>query len=545
MFKKIYNSQSKSITFSAIILAVAGLFSKILGLLRDSLLASQIGPGEQLDAYFAAFRIPDLVYGVIIAGGIVSVFLPVFSEHFKKENLSANELTNYVLNAFLLVLIVVCAVLAIFAGPLIRIITPGFSQTARETTVLLARIMFISPIFLGLSSIFSGILHYFNRFLVYSLAPIFYNVGIIFGIVVFFPRFGTIGLAYGVVLGAFLHLLVQLPAAKSVGFSYKFILNFRFPGLIRMFKLMVPRALGVAANHVNLIIITAAASLVGAGGISIFNLANNLHYFPIGLVGFSFAISSFPSFSKFYVNGQKKEFFDNFSSSVRQILFYIIPAVFLTFILRAQIVRLILGRGRFDWADTRLTAASLGIFALAILAGALIPLLAKAFFAMQDTKTPFFIGLISVVLNLIFSFSFIHFLSFSNFFRDFFVHFLRLESLRNVQVIGLALSFSLITAFQAFFLFYFVRKKIGIFNYREIYHSFFKNLFNIFLTIPYVYLLLYGVSLMVDMRTFFGILIQTSITLIISLLIYLAFSYLFNSPELYLLKNSLTKQFKK
>ncbi|MDD5606543.1 MAG: murein biosynthesis integral membrane protein MurJ [Candidatus Pacebacteria bacterium] len=543
MLRKISNSESKSVTFSAIILAVGGLISRILGLLRDRLLAGRIGAGQELDIYFTAFRIPDFVYGILIAGGIVSVFLPVFAEYFKKER--ANELTNYVLNAFLVILIIICAVLAIFTGPLISLIAPGFSASAKAATVLLTRIMFLSPIFLGLSSIFSGILHYFNRFLIYSLAPILYNLGIIFGILFLYPLFGTLGLGYGVILGALLHLLIQIPAVKSTGYFYKPLLNFSFPGLSKMFRLMIPRTLGMAANHINLIIITAIASFLAVGSISVFNFANNLHYFPIGIVGFSFAISSFPIFSKFFVNGQKKEFFDNFSSSIRQIIFYILPCAFLMFILRAQIVRLVLGTGQFDWSATRLTAASLGIFSLAIIAGSLIPLLTKAFFAMQDTKTPLLISLISVIFNTVFSFYFVHLLGFSNIFSRFLINLLKLESLRDIQVIALPLSFSLITALQAILLFCFIIKKIGNFKYQEIYYSFFKNFLAIVLTIPYIYLSLYILASMVNMQSFLGILIQASLALFIGLVLYIAFAYIFNSKELSLLKSSFIKQFKK
>lgn len=544
MLKNILNYQSKTVTFAAVILAVAALISKILGLLRDRLLVTYVEVAE-LDVYFVAFRIPDLVYGLVIAGGIVSVFLPLFSEYYKKDSSSANEFTNYVLNTFLLILIVLCAFLVIFTGPLMRIVAPGFSPEKRELAVLVTRIMFLSPVFLGLSSIFSGILHYFNRFLVYSLAPIFYNLGIIFGILFLFPVFGIIGLAYGVVLGALLHLLIQVPSAVNSGFSYKPLLNFSFPGLKKMFRLMIPRTLGVASNHINLIIITSIASLLVSGSIAVFNLANNLHYFPIGIIGFSFAISSFPVFSKFFVNGQKEEFFNNFSKSVRQVIFYILPAVFLMFILRAQIVRLILGTGHFGWEETRLTAASLGIFALATLAGSLIPLMTKAFFAMQDTKTPLFISSVSIAFNLLFSFSFVYLLGFGNFFSRFFVQFLKLETLENIQVIGLPLSFSLITFLQAILLFYYIRKKMGFFNYREIYFSFVKNLISVLLTVPYVYLSLYIISPVVDMKTFLGILIQATVGLSVGIIVYLLFSYIFNSKELFLLKDSLIKQFKK
>jgi len=204
MFQRVINSKAKSITFAAIILFFSGISSRILALVRDRLLAGNFGAGSELDVYFAAFRIPDFVYGIFILGGVSTVFLPLFSEYFNKDSKKGWEFTNNVLNCFLVLLILTCLVFAVFAPVLIKIILPGFDLEEREMAVTLTRIMFLSPILLGVSSIFSGVLHYFNRFLVYSLAPIFYNLGIILGIVFLFPLFGMKGLAFGVIIGAFL-----------------------------------------------------------------------------------------------------------------------------------------------------------------------------------------------------------------------------------------------------------------------------------------------------------------------------------------------------
>ena len=452
MLKRIFYSQTKTITFAAFILAVSALISRFLGLIRDRLLAGHFGAGSELDIYFAAFRIPDFVYGLLIAGGITAAFLPVFAEHFEggKEKEPGSEwsqkaldLTNNVLNCFLLLLILVCSILAIFTPFIVKFIIPGFSPENRALTINLTRIMFLSPIFFGLSSIFSGILHYFNRFLSYSLAPILYNLGIIFGILFLVPIFGIFGLIYGVIIGALFHLLIQIPAAKVSGYHYKPIFNLKSPGLRKIFRLMIPRTLGTAAYQINLIVVTAIASTLIAGSITVFNFSNNLHYFPIGLIGISFAISSFPAFSRTLANGQKKEFLESFSSSFRQILFLVVPISLLVFLLRAQIVRLILGTGQFGWLETRLTAACLGLFCFGILAESVIPILSKAFFALQDTKTPVLIGIFSMLLNVAFCFLFVFLLKFPNPFSNFSVAFLKLQGIKNIEVIGLPLALSL------------------------------------------------------------------------------------------------------
>lgn len=352
MFAKLFNSQTKTVTFAAILLGISALISRFLGLIRDRLLAGRFGAGEELDIYFAAFRIPDFVYGILIMAGVSAVFLPVFSEYFRKGEEDAWKFANNLLNCFLILLILICGILALFTPLLINLIAPGFSPENKELAIALTRLMFISPIFFGLASIFSGILHYFNRFLAYSMAPVIYNLGIIFGILFLVPRFGLYGLAYGVILGAFLYWLFQFLAVKGSGYKYLPLLNFKNFGLNKVFKLMLPRTIGAAAFHINLIVITAIASFLPAGSIAIFNFANNLQYLPIGLIGLSFSVAAFPVMARTWAAGLKEEFFKTFSSTFRQILFLIIPTSLLVFILRAQIVRLVLGTGEFGWLET-------------------------------------------------------------------------------------------------------------------------------------------------------------------------------------------------
>ena len=542
MFKRIYSSQTGNITFAAIIIASSGIFSKFLGLIRDRLLAGRFGAGEDLDVYFAAFRIPDFIYGLLIAGGVAAAFLPVFSEYFAKEkgwSPKVLEFANSALNCFLLLLLFLCGILAIFTPFLIKLIFPGFSSEMQSLTVSLTRIMLLSPIFFGISSIFSGILHYFNRFLPYSLAPIFYNLGIIFGIIFLVPSFGIFGLAYGVVAGAIMHFLIQAPAAGLSGYRYKPLFNFNFPGIKKIFKLMIPRTIGVAVNNINLIIVTAIASTFAVGSITIFNFSNNLHYFPIGIIGFSFAISSFPAFSRLWANGQKEEFFNNFSSSLRKIFLFITPISFLMFLLRAQIVRLVLGTGEFGWAETRLTAASLGLFCLGIFAGGAIPLFTKAFFALQDTKTPLVIGSITVFLNLLLCFLFIFLLSFSNYFYDFLSYSLKLYDIEDIKIIGLPLALSLSTFVQALLLFIFLCKKLGDFGFSEIYESFKKILGASILMFSFSFFALQAISVFVNMETFLGVMTQTSFSLFIALIFYVLFLFLFGSEEIKNIKRAI------
>ena len=215
------NHQAKNITWASIILAVSSMASRGLGVVRNWLLASHFGASSSLDAYFAAFKIPDFIYQILILGGITVAFLPLFSEYYSKDRDSAWEFVSNALGIFFILLIGLGLVAFAFSPLLVKLVAPGFTSEQAQKTVLLTRIMLLSPVFFGLSSFFSGILQYFNRFLVYSLTPIFYNLGIIFGILFFAPQFGVMGVAMGVVFGAFLHFAIQIPSALGTGFSYR------------------------------------------------------------------------------------------------------------------------------------------------------------------------------------------------------------------------------------------------------------------------------------------------------------------------------------
>jgi putative peptidoglycan lipid II flippase len=545
MIRSVFGSRSKTVTFAAILLGASALISRLLGLLRDGLLASNFGAGEELDVYFAAFRIPDFVYGIVITGGISAVFVPVFSKYFLKDEKEGWKLASNVLNVFLLSLIVVCGLLAVFTPQLANLITPGFSNSQKDLMVSLTRIMFLSPILFGISSIFSGVLHYFDRFLVYGLAPILYNLGIILGIVFLSPSFGLYGLVMGVILGAFLHVLIQIPAAVSSGFRYHFIFDLKSPGLKNIFKLMMPRIAGTAALQINLVVVTAIASTLTAGSIAVFNFANNLQYFPIGIIGTSFAVAVFPALSRAWAGSEKEKFIDNFSATLKQIIFLVIPISALMFLLRAQIVRLILGFGEFGWSDTRLTAASLGIFCIGIFSASLVPFLARVFYSFHNTKTPVFISLISMGLNILFSFLFVRLLSFEGVFRNFFIGFLKLEGIENIAVVGLPLAVALASIFQFLLLVFYLKKEIGRMKLLEVLKSLKKIIIaTIFMAIA-TYFGLLIINPFIDNTTVVGLFLQTSFACLAGLMVYIAVAYFLKMPEIKNICSSVVDQFKK
>jgi len=473
---KIFNSQTKTLTRGALIIGVSYFFSAVLGLIRDRLLVGHFGAGLELDVYFAAFRIPDFVYNILILGGLIVAFLPLFAEYFPRNkvdeanassppfaNARVNEvwqMTNYILNAFLIFILAISFILFLLTPWFIKWLFPGFGPAHYKLAVPLIRLLFLSPIFFGISNLLSGILQYFQRFFIYSLTPILYNLGIIFGILFLTPHFGIFGVGLGVVFGAFLHMAIQIPTARNCGLSYKFLLDFKYPAIKRIFKLMVPRVFGVAAQQINLIIITAIASTISAGSIVIFSISNNFQGLPVGVIGASFAVAIFPTLSRFFAENRKKEFLENFSSIFRQILVFVIPISILTFLLRDQIVGIIYLTGKFGLDDAKLASACLGIFAFSIFAQSLIPLLTRAFFSLQDTKTPTLITLAVVLINIILSFSFVWLLRTPNIFSNFLTEFFSLLRNENTPLLGLPLAFSISAICQFILLIFFIKKKL-------------------------------------------------------------------------------------
>jgi putative peptidoglycan lipid II flippase len=407
MFGKILNGESKTITGAALLLGAASLASRFLGVLRDRVLAGEFGAGDTLDIYYAAFRIPDLIFNLLILGALSAGFIPIFTAALcsaKEKNehpKEAWEIVSGVINIMGVALIFLCG-LFIFLSPfIVPAITPGFGAEKMALTVTMTEIMMLSPIFLGLSNILGGVLQSFKRFFIYALAPIFYNIGIIIGALFFTKWWGIYGLAWGVVVGAAAHMLIQAPAVWQLGFKYRWLFDVANKSVRKIGKLMIPRTLGLAVSQINLVVMTVIASTLVPGSLAIFNLANNLQYFPVGIIGISFAVAAFPLLGEFAAAGKKEEIMKSFSHTARQIIFFIVPASVLLLVLRAQIVRVVFGAGYFDWEDTILTADTLAYFVLSLFAQALIPLLARFFYALADTKTPFLIGLVSAAINIL------------------------------------------------------------------------------------------------------------------------------------------------
>jgi len=509
ILNKFINQRSQKISSAALIVAFFGLISRLFGLWRDRLLAGQFGAGRTLDIYYAAFRIPDLVYNLLIVGAISSAFLPVFYEYLTENKDEAWRFAANVLNILIFALLIFSAILILFAPQLMYLVAPGFDGASRQLAVNISRLLFLSPLLLGISALATALLQAFSRFLIASLAPIFYNLGIIFGIVFLAPRYGIWGLAYGVILGALLHFLIQVPSLINIGFRFRSLLNLKEWGLIKVVKFWLPRTLSLLALQMNSIVSTAIASVLASGSIAIFNFADNLRWVPIGIVGVAFSTAAFPAMSLAYAQGKKDLFLKRFSLAVRQALFVVIPLSFLFFVLRAQIVRIILGTGNFNWQDTRLTAAVLGLFAFGIFAASLLPLFTRAFFVFHNTKTPVFINVFSMLINIVLSFLFVGAIIKVPLLSQKLGSIMKLSDINGVAILGLPLAITVASVVNLAWHWFDLKKHVGDFGIAEIKKSFFKILAASVAAVVFVYIGLYTFSLIFNTRTVLGLLFQT------------------------------------
>jgi len=550
MLKKLINSQSKTITSAAIIIAALSLVSAILGIFRDRILASEFGAGDALDIYYAAFRLPDLVYSLIILGAISAGLIPIFTALLSKSKKTEGwHLISSTLNILVGALVIACAILFIFTPQLMAVLTPGFDEEKLNLVVGLTRIMYLSPIILAFSAIFGSVLQSFKRFFIFALAPVFYNIGIIIGAIYFVDLWGIYGLAWGVVLGSLLHMSIQLLPLPGLGYKYSFSFDWKNKNVQKVWRLMIPRTLTLITGQINILVITIVASTLAVGSLAIFNLSNNLQSFPLGIFGVSFAIAALPTLSAIAAKRDMKEFVKIISTTFRQILFFVVPISVLLYVLRAQVVRVILGSGSFGWLDTRLTAACLGLFVLSLFAQATVPLIVRGFYALHNSKTPFKIGLVSLVVNLVALLFFREIFASDNAFSFFTVAMLRIADLwhlTDLRILALPMAISVSSVVNLVLLVIWLRKKIGRLDGYKIIDSSLRIIFASLGAGLFAYMTLQFINQLVITQTFMGILAQGFIAGMVGLAGYWILGYLLNMEEMNIFIASMKKKlFKK
>ena len=395
-------TQRASLARSAGIVAGAFVISRMLGLVREVVLAQQFGTSEALGAYISAFRIPDLLFLVIMAGAFGSAFIPVFSGLLGEgEEHQAWKLASVVLNLSTLAALVTSGLAWLAAPELVRlVVAPDASPEIQRLTVECMRLLLLSPIFLGFGIAAKGILEGQDLFTLPALAPVIYNTATILGAILLGPRIGVLGVATGVVVGAFGFLLVQVPGLIRSGMRYTPSFNVRTPGVGEVARLLGPRLIGQAAFQINFIAVTNLAWRTGEQSVSAINYAWQLLMLPHGVLALSVSTVILPTLSRLWQQDDRAGFRTTLGAALRPLIFLSLPASVVLFTFRTAIVQTLFQTGAFSSQSTALVAAPLGFLAAGLVSYAVVEAMTRAFYAMHDTRTPVIVGLAIVVANL-------------------------------------------------------------------------------------------------------------------------------------------------
>ena len=391
-------SASRTLARAGLIVSSAFLVSRVLGWVRLVVIGNAFQATAELDAFFAAFRIPDLMFQLVAAGALSSALIPVVAGVLQSDGEGrAWRIVSTVTNLMLVALLVIGMIVLAAADRIVPAFTQGFDPATMARTIELTRIMLLSPIFLALGAVATSVLNARGRFAGAAVAPIVYNLAIIGAVLTLGPSLGVTGVAIGVVLGSVGHLLVQLPAVRRIGFRYAPVLDLGDAAARRALALMGPRAVGLGASQITFVVVTALATTVGVGAVTAFTIAFTLLQIPVGVIGVPLGVVLFPSLSRQVASGDHADFAALLEQALRLLAFVMLPLAVLGAILRVEAVALLFGS--FDREAIELTAATFGVFLIGLIAHAAIAVLARAFYAHQDTRTPVVAAVVAVVVN--------------------------------------------------------------------------------------------------------------------------------------------------
>jgi putative peptidoglycan lipid II flippase len=398
------SERSGQLVRAATIVMLAFIASRVLGLVREVVIARQFGTSLELAAYLAAFRVPDLIFQLTAGGALGSAFIPVFAGYLAHgQRVVAWRLASAVFNLLLVVLVVAATGAALLAPQLATLIVPGFDPATQALTARLMRLMLLSPVIFGLSGLIMGVLNSFQHFLLPALAPVVYNLAIIGGALFLAPTMGVYGLAVGVVAGSALHLLIQVPMLLHYGLSYSPTFGLDVPGVREVGRLMGPRILGLAIVQVNFLVNTILASGLGGQALPALNYAWLLMLLPEGIVAQGIATAVFPTFAELVARQSLVELRRTFSAALRTVLYLTVPAATGLILLRVPLVQVLLQRGQFNDASTGAVSFALQFYALGLFAHASIEIVTRAFYALHDTRTPVAVGGAAMTANVLLS----------------------------------------------------------------------------------------------------------------------------------------------
>lgn len=465
MVKRVFNfvyQEVRGLHQAAYVLALFAIGSQILAVVRDRLLAHTFGAGTELDLYYAAFRIPDLLFVLFASVLSIYVLLPFVNSYTENKGEAAGKcVLSQVFTLFLFVYVITAGVLAVTAPWYVHFVFPGFVEQSTELVTLL-RILLLQPFLLGISSLCGVVTQMNHRFILYALSPLLYNIGIIVGISVLYPLYGLVGLGIGVVAGALGHLVIQIPFVANSRYAFSVIHSIDWQVIKSILVVSIPRALTLSVNQLVLLVLVSLASVMTVGSVSVFQFAFNLQSVPLAIIGMSYSVAAFPTLSNLHSKKDQSGFNLQLLTALRHIIFWSIPIIGLVIVLRAQIVRVLLGSGAFDWGDTRLTAAMLAIFVVSLIAQAVLLLLIRAFYAGGRTALPLFVALFSGSVSVGLAFAFRSFYEQQPVWQEYLNTMFRLRDVPGAEVFVLALAFVLGQFLQLIVLLLVSKRSFGI-----------------------------------------------------------------------------------
>ncbi len=418
------------------------------GLLRNMIIARQFGLGAELDAYFAAFRLPDLLFTIVAGGALATAFIPIFAEFLSAGDRSgAWRLASAITNLVVLVTLGFALLVGLFAPWLVRVfIAPGFDPTQQSETAELMRLVLLSTVIFGISSVQSSVLHGFKHFLLPALAPAMYPLGVVLGALWLAPTYGIKGLAIGAVAGSLFHLLVKVPGMIYFGFRWWPVLDLKTRAVRSVFILMGPRILDLAVFQLTLVATTNLASRLDPGSVSALEWGWDAMQLPETIIGTAFGLVAFPTMAELAARKNMAGLRDTLSETLRAVFTLTIPAAAGLILLGRPLLGLLYQGGNFDAAATEAVFIALRFFALGLVAHAGLELIARAFFAQKDTVTPLLIAVVAAAMNILLSIILMQILGHG----------------------GLALANSLAVTAEVIVLLYVLRKRWGSIHGRDI-----------------------------------------------------------------------------
>ncbi len=530
--KQFLNSQQTSVLSAATLIMVMIIASRLLGLVRQRVLANFFGPND-LSLFFAAFRLPDLIFEVLVYGTFASAFIPVFTKALKEKEKNVWEIASSITNIGVIIFSILALIVIFFANHLYGILTPGFIPEHRDQVVALSKILFAAQGFFVISYVLTAVLESSRRFLMPAVAPLFYNLGIILGTVFFSPKLGLMGPVIGVVIGAFSHAAIQLPLAIKLGFRFSFKIKIS-QDVKKIGRLSLPRVIEVIFLQVAKSVELLLASLISTAAYTYYTFGNSLQLLPVGLFGTSIAKAALPALSRLSDNNE--EFRKTLFNALYQVSFVVLPAASILIVLRIPLVRLVFGTNLFDWGSTVQTGLVVSAFGVGIIFQVFNSILARAFYALHNTKTPAIISISCITLNIILN--------------------LILIKVFKLPVWGLAAAFSLTSFIQSLVLFILMIKKIYRNFSLKIFLPFIKSVLASFGsgTVMFFILKFFDRSVWVKRLSFLGkidldrsipfekfvlntqygfnLLILTLMTIAVGVITYILLSLLFKSGEL-------------